>query len=148
MKTSGQQASEPISNQVVFLSAGDFLSGLVMILLVMFSRLVAENKRLAAQVAELEGALKLAQAKRFGNSSERSSSPNGDDPAPVIIEGEASEIPASSPADPAKQSRRQAGGQPGHKGHGRSTPPALPRQETFYELPEEPRMKLGFTRTI
>ncbi len=139
MKTSDQQASRTTSNQVDVTPVEDFLSSLVMILLVLLNHLVVENRRLGTQVTELEAALKLERAKRFGHSSERSASPNQEPPVPVIIEGEASEIPPTPSADPPGQPHRQRGGQPGHTGSGRSIPPDLPRQEKFYELPEAER---------
>ncbi len=139
MKTSDQQAVSTSSNQDDVLPGEDFLSGLVMILLVILNLLMTENRRLGTQITELAAALKLERAKRFGDSSERSSCPTKEQPAPVIIDGEANEtlpVPASNPAAPP---RRQRGGQPGHKGSGRSIPAELPRQETFYELSEAER---------
>ena len=110
-----------------------------MVLLVLLSRLAAENKRLDAQVVELEAALKLERAKRFGDSSERGDSPNGKTSTPLDTEGEISETPSPSSALSSVQPNRQGGGQPGHKGRGRSIPPDLPRQEKFYELSEAER---------
>lgn len=135
MKTTDQQAVVTNANQVSVTSVENYLSNLVIILLILLNHLMVKNRQLWARITELEAALKLERAKRFGDSSERSSASNKEQPPPVIIEGEANEIPAVSPEQP----RRQRGGQPGHKGRGRSIPSELPRQESFYELPEAER---------
>jgi transposase len=139
MSTSAQQAAPTNSNQVGLTPVEDFLSSLVMILLVVLNHLVAENKWLGTQIVELEAALKLERAKRFGNSSERNSSPNKEVSSPLIIEGEVSEIPPAPSSEAPEPARRQHGGQPGHKGSGRSIPSDLERQETYYELSEAER---------
>ena len=100
---------------------------------------MAETKRLGAQMVELEAALKLERAKRFGDSSERGDSPNGNSPTTLDTEGESGENSSLPAAPPPIQPNRQQGGQPGHKGRGRSIPSDLPRQETFYELSEAER---------
>ncbi len=109
--------------------------GLVMLLFALLGGLTAENKRLRTQVADLEAALNLKRAKRFGRSSEPSPAAS---PAPetsaaaLIIESEAHELPPSPPTSPTP---RRRGGQPGHKGHGRRLPPPqLPRQEISCDL--------------
>jgi transposase len=111
-----------------------------MILLALFGWLAAENRRLRAEAADLKAALKLERAKRFGRSSERSSQKGAapeEQAPPLIIEGEATEIPTSPAKAASGSSPRQRGGQPGHKGHGRSLPPDLPRQEVECDLPAE-----------
>jgi transposase len=139
MSTSAQQAAPTNSNQVGLTPVEDFLSGLVMILLVVLNQLVAENKRLGIQVVKLEAALKLERAKRFGDSSERNSFPNQGVSSPMIIEGEVGETPPAPSPEIPEPARRQRGGQAGHKGSGRSIPPDLERREIFYELPEAER---------
>jgi len=111
---------------------------LALIFLVLFIHVLSENRRLQAKVVELEAALQLARAKRFGRSSERSESHNSTQTAvPLIIEGVA-QAGAVVPAQPASPPRSR-GGQPGHTGHGRSLPPDLARQEIRLELPEAAR---------
>ncbi len=116
------------------------LFGLVLVLLALLGGLAAENRRLRAKVADLEVALHLELAKRFGHSSERSptdSAPPEESAAALIIDGEAQELPSTAPPSRTPRSR---GGQPGHQGHGRSLPPPdLPRQEIICELPAADR---------
>jgi transposase len=135
MQTSGQPTAPPTS---LTFDRGH-LFGLVIVLLALLGGLVAENKRLRARVADLEAALHLERAKRFGRSSERgpaSSASPEERAAALIIEGEAHALPTSPPA---RSAARPRGGQPGHKGHGRSLPPDLPRQEIICELPPADR---------
>ncbi len=130
MKSSAQTAAK----RSLISGRNNALTRLVILFLALWSIYVAENKRLQAKIAELEAALQLERAKRFGDSSERSAkvSPKTEEnSAPLIIEGEAQEIPEPS------STARQRGGQPGHKGHGRSLPPDLPRKEVRCELPED-----------
>jgi len=121
------------ANRTSLSASQDSLVGLVLIFLTLFGNLLAENRRLQAKVVELEAALQLAQAKRFGRSSERSESNNSaQTTTPLIIEGEVQEVP-DAPTRPASSSRAR-GGQPGHKGYGRRLPPDLPRQEIRLDL--------------
>jgi transposase len=110
---------------------------LTWVLLALFGWLVAENRRLQTRVTDLEAALTLERAKRFGRSSERSPT---DHPAPaesaasLIIASAAQGLSTASAVTPAARPRAR-GGQPGHPGHGRTLPPDLPRQEIVCELP-------------
>lgn len=118
----------------------DPIWGLVLVLLALLGWLMGENSRLQAELTEVKAALQLERAKRFGRSSERSAK---DDPAaeknssPLIIEGEVQEIEGADAPLALRPEPRQRGGQPGHKGHGRSLPSNLPRQEVECELPVE-----------
>jgi transposase len=134
-----QTAAQPTTNPTDLTSDKNHLFGLVMVLLALLGGLAAENKRLRAKVADLEAALHLERAKRFGRSSERSPTASAlpeESAAALIIDGEAQELPTTAPPSPTPRLR---GGQPGHQGHGRSLPPDLPRQEIICELPAADR---------
>lgn len=135
-----QSAIQATTNQANLAYNRDPLWGLALVLLALLGWLMAENSRLQAEKADLKAALQLERAKRFGRSSERSAKDNPapeESSLPLIIEGEADEIAVSSASPTTGSVPRQRGGQPGHKGHGRSLPPHLPRQEVACDLPVE-----------
>lgn len=136
MKPSDPAVTSSGINPSSLISGRDPFWGLTWVLLAVLGWLVAENRRLQAQVTELEAALTLERAKRFGRSSERTPTAS---PAPeegaasLIIASEAPVLSTASVDTPAARPRAR-GGQPGHPGHGRSLPPHLPRQEIVCTL--------------
>ncbi len=135
MKPLDQTAIQARFKESNLTDSSDPIWGLVVVMLALLGVLLGENSRLRAEMAEVKAALQLERAKRFGRSSERSAKNNPEPEEksePLVIEGEAQEAPLVPQPKP-----RQRGGQPGHKGHGRSLPPNLPRQDVVCELPVE-----------
>jgi len=140
MEPLDQSAIQATVKQADLIYNRDPLWGLVLVLQVLLGWLMSENSRLRAEMIDVKAALQLERAKRFGRSSERSFKDDpvpGENLNPLVIEGEAREIGSMSAPLASRPAPRQRGGQPGHKGHGRSLPSHLPRQEVVCELPVE-----------
>jgi transposase len=140
MKPLDQTAIQATVKQANLTCSRDPIWGLVLVLLALLGWLMGENSRQRAEMADVKAALQLERAKRFGRSSERSAKDNPapeENLSPLVIEGEAHEIGGTPTPLAPHPEPRQRGGQPGHKGHGRSLPPNLPRQEVECGLPVE-----------
>ena len=103
--------------------------------------LVEQMKELATETAELRAELNLQRAKRFGQSSERQKREQAT--TDKEEEAESSVLQLTSMVElmdtGQAQPRRKRGGQPGHRGVGRSIPEHLTREIRWVELPESER---------
>ena len=96
-------------------------------------KLVEQVKGLATEIEELQSELSLQRAKRFGQSS------GGQRAAEKGVEAKADETASEPTGTEQAQTGRKRGGQPGHRGAGRSIPGHLPRETQWVELPESER---------